>query len=97
MFRIIRIKGSSMEPQYHNGDFVIVGAIRWFPIHQGHDIVFWLPSIGLLIKKLIKICDDGFYVKGTNPNSLTSEQIGQIPHTHIMGRVLLQFSLIKSN
>ena len=52
MIRIFRVSGASMEPDYREGDFVLVLRARMRQFKPGTPIAFMHPDYGLLIKKV---------------------------------------------
>jgi hypothetical protein len=95
MFRIIRISGESMSPEYHDEDFVLVSRL---PLLLGlvkidSVLVFRSWNYGLLIKKVSEIDKKNrrFFFTGTNHMSLSTEKIGTIDKKDIIGSVLFHF------
>jgi signal peptidase I len=52
-FRLVRVEGSSMEPTYHNGQWLLVRRLNWPTAPIGHDevIVFRLDH-DVLVKRV---------------------------------------------
>jgi len=92
MIKIIKVTGESLSPFFLSGDYVIVGKfpLKLGGINVGDIIVFPHPKFGLLIKKVqsVNIETHHFFVEGSHPNSLTSDQIGPINLSTIFGKVL---------
>ncbi len=88
MFRILRISGDSMTPEYQDGDFVLIFKPFGGRIRIGDVIVFENRLYGTLIKKAEKISTAGIYVIGTGENSLDSRRLGPVNPASVLGRVI---------
>ena len=90
MLRFMRVEGSSLQPEYQEGDFVLIltGSLLPARIKQGDVIVFQHAEYGQLIKRVTHVLRDEVYVTGTQPNSLDSRRLGPIPRHTINGKVL---------
>jgi len=88
MFRVLRIHGESMTPEYWSGDFVLLMKPFWRRIKRGDVIVFRNQLYGILIKRIEKITDEGIYVVGTGENSLDSRRLGPVNPDAVQGKVI---------
>lgn len=95
MFRIIKVSGDSMSPDFNNGDYVLICRLKFFYrlINLDSIIVFNSAEYGTLIKKVIRIdlLNRIYFVSGINKNSLTSETIGAVNTKSIIGFVIFHF------
>jgi hypothetical protein len=82
-----------MEPDYHEGDFVLVRRARMRQFKRGTPIAFIHPEYGMLIKRVdhSNIESQTVYVSGTNHRSIKSEAMGPIPIKQVLGTVLARF------
>lgn len=88
MLRIYRVKNNSMRPTLEESDFVIVSTLRHH-LKKGRLVVVKHSVYGVLIKRLKIINSDGsFLLKGDDDCSLTSEQMGSLVRTQIIGFVI---------
>ena len=88
MFRILRIHGESMSPEYQSGDFVLLVKPFGGRIRRGDVIVFSNDLYGTLIKRIERITDEGIYVVGTGENSLDSRRLGSVNPDAVQGKVI---------
>ncbi len=91
MFRLFKVRGDSLAPEYSPGDFVLVSKIPFMvsPPAPGMVVAFNQPGYGLLIKRIESIASDGkLNVAGTHPDSLDSNTFGLVRPTDIIGRVI---------
>ena len=91
MFRLFKVRGDSLAPEYSQGDFVLVSKIPFLvsPPAPGVVIAFNQPGYGLLIKRIESITDDGgLKVSGTHPDSIDSRTFGLVRPNDIIGRVI---------
>jgi len=84
-----------MSPYYSHGDFLFI--LKFFPfflIKTGRDIVFQHTRYGRMIKRISKVDRVNRVVRaeGFDPNSITEEQIGDIPLSSIEGIGLFKIS-----
>jgi len=89
--QIIKVKGISLYPEYHDGDFVIISKIPIYfgCIKPGDVVVFDHPIFGRMIKKISSKNDDGsLTVIGYHSESLDSRQLGKILKSRLIGKVL---------
>ena len=95
MFRILRIEGESMTPEFNDGDYVLVQrlALLFRRIKTGSTVVFNTGKYGILIKKVSAADKKNrkYFFAGTSPKSLTTEQIGTVDERDIIGSVLFHF------
>jgi phage repressor protein C with HTH and peptisase S24 domain len=81
-----------MSPLYNDGDYVITTSIPLLfnRIADKSVVVFKSPVYGILIKKVIRVDNKNglFFVKGINPDSISSEKIGPVKKKEITGIVL---------
>jgi signal peptidase I len=93
VLKIIRVVGTSMEPSYRSGDYVLVGAARWlFRIRAGDVVVYEHPRLGVLIKRVLGK-DRGrreYAVAGTHAESTAADSLGPAAFSSVIGRVLLR-------
>ncbi len=92
MFRVLRISGDSLLPDYREGDFVVVSKIPYlfFAPAVGDVVVFRQPGYGLLIKAIQ--CVDPragtVEVRGTYAVSVDSQIFGSVALDAIVGKVV---------
>ena len=92
MFRLLKVRGHSLYPEFRDGDYVLTARVP-FPsgkIKSGNVIVFRQPVHGLLVKRVQKVLDDGtaFDVRGTQMDSTDSRNFGPVPLAQVLGKVI---------
>ena len=96
MFRILKVTGGSMSPDFKEGDFVVLTTIPFFlnRLKIGDNIVFDHKFYGTLIKRIASFDPETAeaYVEGTSSNSLSSLRLGTIRRKAIWGKVIAHFS-----
>ena len=92
MFRLLKVTGISLKPDYLEGDFVLTLKIpllkkRYRP---GDVVVFSHPRYGLMIKKVESISRDGTKISviGTHTLSTDSRDFGPVDMDSIIGKVI---------
>jgi len=92
MFKLLKVTGQSLEPEYNGGDFVLVSKIPFLltSLRPGAVLAFRQPGYGTLLKRLERIEPDGsLYLLGTNPASVDSRQFGPVRRQDVLGKVIL--------
>jgi signal peptidase I len=96
MFRIHKVTGDSMSPDFRDGDFVLLTTIPFFlkRLKIGDTIIFEHKLYGTLIKRITSFDPETAeaYVEGTRPDSLDSRRLGTIRRDAIRGKVIAHFS-----
>lgn len=93
MIKILRVTGKSLEPDYRDGDYVLVSRIPLLlrPARRGDVVAFLLPPYGLLIKRVEHLTPQGeLFVLGTHPASVDSRQFGPVRRQDLLGKVIGQ-------
>jgi len=92
MFRVMRVTGESLSPDYNEGDFVVLTTIPFFlnRIRVGDIIVFRNPSYGILIKMVERVLldENAYDVRGSHPSSVDSRIFGPVSKSSIIGRLI---------
>jgi len=96
MFRIHKVTGDSMAPDFREGDFVVITTLPFLleRIKIGDIIIFDHKVYGTLIKRIASFDPETAeaYVEGTQPDSLDSRRLGTIRRENIRGKVIAHFS-----
>ena len=92
MFRLLKVRGHSLYPEFRDGDYVLTARVP-FPsgkIKSGNVIVFRQPVHGLLVKRVQEVLDDGtaFDVRGTQMDSTDSRNFGPVSLSQVLGKVI---------
>ena len=92
-FRVLRVNGHSMAPALQTRDLVLYktfdGNIENLKV--GNFVLADVPKYGLIVKKIIKISSLHIELSGLSPSSVASQHIGQIPHSSIVGKLVVKF------
>ena len=91
MIKILRVTGRSLEPDFQDGDFVLVSKILFFfrRARRGDVVAFLKEPYGLMIKRVEYLTPAGeLFVLGTHPASVDSLQFGSIHRQEILGKVI---------
>jgi nickel-type superoxide dismutase maturation protease len=91
MLRALRITGNSLYPLFQEGDFVLVSKIPFYfrSPRAGDIVIFPHPVFGTMIKRVESVvADSQVFVTGTNADSLDSRQLGPIPISELVGKVI---------
>ena len=96
MFKIQKVTGDSMSPDFQEGDFVVLTTLPFIlkRIKIGDIIIFEHKLYGTLIKRIASFDPETAeaYVEGTNPEGLDSRRLGTIRREAIGGKVIAHFS-----
>jgi signal peptidase I len=92
MLSLLKVEGSSLEPVFVEGDFVLVSKIPFFfrPVRPGDVIVFNHVLYQTMIK-YVERCErqtGEIFVTGTNPASIDSHTFGPIRLEAVVGKVI---------
>jgi signal peptidase I len=91
MIKILRITGHSLEPDFRDGDYVVVSKIIFHlrSARRGDVVAFRKPPYGLLIKRVEYLTPAGeLFVLGTHAASVDSLQFGPIQPQDLLGSVI---------
>jgi len=92
MFRIHKVTGDSMSPDFQQGDFVLIATSDFVRkrLKVGDVIIFDHKLYGTLIKRIASFDPETAeaYVEGTRPDSLSSLRLGTIRRNAIRGKVI---------
>jgi signal peptidase I len=91
MVKILRVEGRSLEPDFQDGDYVVISKIplRLRKARHGDVVAFEKPPYGLLIKQVEYLTPGGeLFVLGTHAASVDSLQFGPIHPQQILGKVI---------
>jgi signal peptidase I len=92
MLYLLKVAGSSLEPGFVEGDFVLVSKIPFFfrPIRAGDVIVFNHVLYQTMIKYVERFAPETgeVFVVGTNPDSIDSRSFGPIRLGVVLGKVI---------
>jgi signal peptidase I len=95
MFQILKITGSSLTPEYQDGDYVLITTIPVFlrRLSVGRLIIFQHEIYGRMIKCIsaVDYQNKKVFVQGTIIESLDSRQLGWIDFSSIKGKVIAHF------
>ena len=96
MFRIHKVTGDSMSPDYQEGDFVLIATANFVRkrLKVGDVIIFEHNLYGTLIKRIASFDPQTTeaYIEGSNPDSLNSLRLGTIRRDVIRGKVIAHIS-----
>ena len=77
-FKILRVRGHSMEPKFKDGSYALVRLGSTLGLSVGDVFVLESPN-GLILKRIANIDDRGYQVIGDNQHdSLDSRDFGLI-------------------
>jgi len=80
-----RVSGNSMEPNFHNGQWLVINRIGKPKI--GDVVVFKYGNADLL-KRIIRPEEEGWWVEGDNKEfSTDSRSFGPVPKSAIIGKL----------
>ncbi len=92
MLRLLKIEGSSLEPEYREGDYVFVSILPFLfrPIRAGEVIVFHQLIFGVMIKRVewVDTAQGCLFVTGTHPESIDSRRFGPVRLRDVIGKVI---------
>ena len=92
MIKLIKITGSSLEPEYHHGDYLVTTTLSFFirSLKPGNIVIFKHPVYGTMVKQVKNTYPHTgeIFVVGTHPNSTDSRDFGPIPQSWLTGKVL---------
>ena len=92
MFKLVKITGDSLTPEYKPGDYVITTTLSFIlrALKTGDIVVFKHPVYGTMVKRIqsIDIHAGELFVIGAHPQSTDSRTFGPIPKSWLTGKVL---------
>ena len=92
MFRLFRVRGDSLWPDFREGDYVLAAGVP-FPVKKiraGDVIVFRQPGYGTLIKRVQHVLEQGdvYEVRGSQIPSTDSRNFGPVAKGQVSGKVI---------
>lgn len=92
MLKLIKITGSSLAPEYNEGDYVVITTLSLIlrALKPGDIVVFKHPVYGTMVKKIKNTNPHTgeIFVIGTHPKSTDSRHFGPIPQSWLTGKIL---------
>jgi signal peptidase I len=91
MIQFLKISGRSLEPDFQDGDYVLVSKIPLIvrPARRGDVVAFRKPPYGMLIKRVEYLTPGGeLFVLGNHVASVDSLQFGPIRKQDVLGKVI---------
>ncbi len=93
-----RIHGYSMLPRVTPDSFIIAIKLpRWYPKRVGQLFYLQHPRYGRIIKTLSVIDGRRYWFRGESNDSVSSEAIGIMTETNIIGNVIFVISPKNNN
>lgn len=88
MLKLFKVAGQSMHPKLAEGDFVLA-SMRFYRLRIDDVVVVSHPLYCTLIKRIQHIdAEKGILLTGENRCSVSSEQMGWINKSRVLGKVI---------
>lgn len=98
LLKVFRIRGCSMQPLLHEGDYVLAVPLGFRRLKAGRLVVVRHPRYGVIIKRIDAIEDDGtIWLASDNAAGITAQELGRTKKDQLLGSVLLLFRRNSSN
>lgn len=91
-WRIVRIKGRSMEPMLRPDSFALFRPAR--KITQGQIVLVDHAEFGPIVKQVDRFTDGHCHLSGLSPHSTTTQRLGPVPLHRVLGQHVLTVSPI---
>jgi|GEM_PF-2062872 len=92
MLHFFRISGNSLYPLYKDGQRVVCRKVfQNTKIKVNDTIVFEKENYGIMIKQVISVDQNNYFVEGTDPMSIDSRNFGSLKLDEIKYKVLFKF------
>jgi phage repressor protein C with HTH and peptisase S24 domain len=92
MFKILKVRGHSLQPDVRPGDFVVVACTPLLrrSLRPGDLVVFQRKPYGVMIKRVHRVDNDQgvLFVLGTDEDSLDSRSFGALRYRDLIGKVI---------
>ena len=85
--KVFRVSGTSMLARFRDSDYVLAMGLPWLKFKSGHVVLVLHSSLGLIIKRIFVAEFNGYKLVGDHPSSTSSEQMGWVKRSQIVGRV----------
>lgn len=89
MFKLLKVEGDSMYPLLKQGDKLL--CMKPLSISEDDVVVFSHNKEGLMIKKVTRIDENGYFVKGSSPYSIDSSTFGYLRKEDILYKMVYKF------
>ncbi len=90
MIRLVKVVGDSMSPTLNDGDYIVT--IKPRSVRPGFIYVINHSDLGRIVKRLERIENNRYFLKGDNPKSTPRTVMGPVANDRIIGRVFLKIS-----
>ena len=90
LLSLLKVKGHSMEPAMKDGSFFIASSLPFLiGKPKKEDIIVFEVQGETIVKKIIKIENDKYYIEGENK----ADSLGFLPITknEILGKLIFKF------
>lgn len=77
-----------MQPSFNDGDVCLALPLPRRFLGSGSVVLLNHPALGLLIKRVNSADRDGITVRGDNPQHDVGLQLGALPWSQVIGRVV---------
>jgi len=95
MIKIVKVTGSSLSPFFLPDDYALIwrAPTRFNRLSPGDFVVFNHAAYGRLIKRILHNDPAEQYIEaaGLHADSITSQRMGKVPYSDIIGKVLWSF------
>jgi len=84
-----KVSGDSMLPHYRDGDYVLALSAKLCRLREGDVWLVNHPSYGAIIKRILKIDGQRFWLVSDNTHEGTStEKLGLLEQHNLIGKVI---------
>lgn len=88
--KIHKVRGQSMSPNFLENAFVFSIKYPLQTLQKNDVILVNHPTFGKIIKRISAISEQGIWLKGDNPISTRTEEMGLIAKNQVIGKVIFQ-------
>ena len=94
MLKILKVSGFSLEPDFQDGDYVLIARWPGWGPCVGQVVALHQPTYGTLLKRVWSVNRTAgtVEVRGQHPHSVDSRNFGPVPMRSLMGRVIWKIS-----
>lgn len=90
MFKLFKIQGYSLYPLFKEGEITLCCKIFSFTKININSFVLFKYKGEYMIKKVTDISNEGYFVKGENPDSIDSRNFGRLRKNELLYKAIFR-------